>query len=233
MGAEEKVSLKILEELGAKPSISEEHGLALIRDTDLKIFSPGISTAGFAEIRMANGNPDRHIVATTIDQQGLEFANQVIGEVGLQDRIKTKLEDLRDGGYPDDSFDFIYARLVLHYLSTQDLDLVLGKLAKSLKYEGRMFVVVRSEKNMDRTDPNVTYDSATKLTTYPTYRPDGSINAKHTRYFHTPESITSHFGNAGLKVNDLQEYEEQLYGDFMRKEISQTKDHVIEFIATK
>ena len=36
-----------------KPSISEEHGIKLIKDTDKNILSIGISTAGSAEIEMA------------------------------------------------------------------------------------------------------------------------------------------------------------------------------------
>lgn len=72
------MKIEILEELGAKPSTSEERGLAQIRGTDLTIFSPGISTAGFAEIRMAKQNPNRKIIATTIDKEGLNFARDII-----------------------------------------------------------------------------------------------------------------------------------------------------------
>lgn len=55
------MNIEILKELGAKPSTSEERGLTLLRNTDLMVFSPGISTAGFAEIRMAKANSDRKI----------------------------------------------------------------------------------------------------------------------------------------------------------------------------
>ena len=233
MGTEEKNSVKILEELGAKPSESEEHGLSLISDSDLAIFSPGISTAGFAEVRMARGNPRRHIIATTIDREGLDFAENIIRDVGLQNQIEAKLEDVRNSEYPVNTFDFIHARLVLHYLSAQDLDKVLSKFASFLKPNGRFFAVVRSEKNINSDDPNVSFNPDTRLTTYPNYDPSGSVESNSTRYFHTPETITAHMETAGLKVSGLQEYEEQLYKDFMRREISPTKDHVIELVASK
>ena len=228
------MGVNILEELGAKSSISEEHGLALIKDTDMTIFSPGISTAGFAEIRMAQGNPNRKIVATTIDQKGLDLAKDMIGKVGLQGQIDTRLEDLRDDWvYPENHFDYIYARLVLHYLSQQDLDKVLAGFSKSLKSGGRAFIVVRSVKNVDYDNPDTTYDEETKLTKKVYRGKDGEIEGQSVRYFHTPESISEHLKKAGLEVGEVEEYQEQLYKDFARKEISPRKDHLIEVVATK
>lgn len=228
------MGIEILEQLGARPSTSEENGLMLIKDSDLTIFSPGISTAGFAEIRMAKGNPERKIIATTIDQNGLQFAQDVINKVGLEDRIETKLEDLRDEwNYPSDYFDYIYARLVLHYLSRQDLDKVLAGFSGSLKADGRVFVVVRSEKNVDKNDPDYSYDPETSLTKVPYRGKDGNIEGWGGRYFHSPETISEHLQKAGFAVTDLKEYTEQLYKDFMRKEISPNIDHVIEVLASK
>lgn len=56
-----------------KPSISEKHGISLIKKKDKNILSIGISTAGSAEIEMARKNPNSNIIATTIDAKGLEF----------------------------------------------------------------------------------------------------------------------------------------------------------------
>lgn len=182
----------ILDELGAKPSISEEHGLALLSKTDLNVFSPGISTAGFAEIRMAKQNKERKIVATTIDDKGLDFANEVIKQMGLGSQIETRNEDLRSSDYPENYFDFIYARLVLHYLSYSDLDNVLSMFYKSLKNNGRVFVVVRSIKNVDYNDPNITFDSNTKLTTIYYRNKEGQVDGNSVRYFHTPKSMSEH-----------------------------------------
>ncbi len=223
----------ILTSLGAQPSVSEERGLALLNDTDLVIFSPGISTGGFAEIRMAKSNPSRHIISTTIDDKGLSFAQEVIETSGVKNQIDTKLEDLRDMNYPEDYFDFIYARLVLHYLSAQDLDAVLHRMYLSLKKNGRIFVVVRSIKNPNTNDPEYTYDPVTKLSRDVHRRADGSIEATSVRYFHSPESISEHLESAGFHIVAIEEYQERLYKDFMRKEISPNIDHLIEVVATK
>src|SRR3989344_4674062 len=119
-----------LDKLGAKPSVSEEHGLALLRPTDKLIFSPGISTGGFAEVRMALEAPGRKIIATTIDRKGLAFTDDLIAKLGLSSQIETKFENLLDPWeYAPDSFDFIFARLVLHYLPAADLDTVLRNFA--------------------------------------------------------------------------------------------------------
>jgi len=228
------MKIEILEELGSKPSISEERGLAQLRESDRMIFSPGISTAGFAEIRMAQQNPNRKIIATTIDLDGLRFARQTIAQVGLDDQIDTREQDLRsEWNYPENYFDFIYARLVLHYLSAQELDLVLAGFNKSLKPDGKTFIVVRSVKNVDPNDVNNSYDPTTKLTTVTYKNSDGQVVGSGSRYFHTPETISKHLNTAGLRVDQLTEYQERLYKDFMRREVSPREDHVIEVIASK
>jgi cyclopropane fatty-acyl-phospholipid synthase-like methyltransferase len=226
-------AFKLLEELGAKPSASEERGLALLRQSDQLVFSPGISTAGFAEIRMVQGYQDRNVIATTIDRDGLQFAQDIIQQVGLTGQIETRLEDLREGNYPADTFDFIYARLVLHYLSFQDLNAVLAKFATVVKQDGKVFTIVRSEKNVDRNNQNISFDPQTRLTTEQYYGKDGKAEGSSTRYFHTPESITTHMKAAGFRIDSVEEYQERLYKDFMRKEISPVEDHVIEVVATK
>jgi len=210
----------ILQEIGAKPSISEEHGLELISPSDLSVFCPGISTGGIAEIRMASSCPDRRVVATTIDPKGHEFALANVNELGLGEQIEIKLEDLtKEFPYNPDSFDFIYARLVLHYLSYQDLGAVLSRFRQAIKPSGRLFVVVRSEKNV--AGRGLPYDPETRFTR----EPWGA------RYFHTPESITNHLIEAGFEIVSLDEYQEQLYVDFMRTKVAPVKDHVIEVLA--
>lgn len=231
--SKEVTKTEILESLGAKPSISEEHGLSLINQDDLVVFSPGISTAGFAEIRMARANPLRKVVATTIDERGLKFAQEVIDEVGLQDQIETKLEDLREAGdYPSEYFDFIYARLVLHYLSAQDLDKVLANFHRTLKPDGKLFIVVRSAKNIPN-NGDIAVDEKTKLTSIPHRNAQGQVTYLETRYFHTPDSIRQHLEQASFDIKHIEEYQEQLYKDFMRKELSPNFDHVIEVQAAK
>ncbi|MFZ3301659.1 MAG: class I SAM-dependent methyltransferase [Microgenomates group bacterium] len=223
--------MDILEELGSKPSISEENGLLKLRSTDNIIFSPGISTAGFAEIRMVKDNPDRKVIATTVDQKGLEFANETIKKLGYEKQIETRLEDLsKEWNYPENYFDFIYARLVLQYLSSQDLDKVLAWFYSSLKSGGLLFVVVRSVKNVSSKDQVIKFDSLTKMTTYKDGDMAGGIAI---RYFHTPETMTVHMSKAGFIMNEIKEYKERLSKDFMRKKLSDDENHLIEVTCSK
>lgn len=233
MGNQLDQNPEILEKLGGKPSPSEERGLSLLQDSDLLIFSPGISTAGFAEIRMARQVPNRKVIATTIDQKGLDFARGIIENVGLDTQIETRLEDLREpSDYAANSIDFIYSRLVLHYLSAQELNSVLSNFYKMLKPGGRVFIVVRSVDNIP-IDPDVDFDPETKLTTIPHKNPDGSTRHVETRYFHTLDSIQSHLELAGFKISDISESKEQLYKDFMRVEPAPRKDFLIEVVVHK
>ncbi len=228
------MSVEVLRKLGANSSKSEERGLAEMRRTDLMVFSPGMSTAGSAEIRMVMGELGRKIIATTIDERGMEYAREVIREMGFSSQIEIRLEDLRDEwNYPDGCFDFIYARLVLHYLAEKDLDKVLSGFEKSLKHGGRTFIVVRSIKNVDESDPGYSYDPITKLTTISYPRADGTREVGDPRYFHTVETIRQHLDLAGLQIVRLEEYGEQLYKDFMRTQLSPIFDQVIEVVASK
>lgn len=225
----------MLEELGSKPSISEERGLSQIKNEDLMVFSPGVSTGGFAEIRMAKQNKNRKIIATTIDKEGLVFAKDTISKTDLGDQIEIRDEDLRSGwNYPDNYFDFIYARLVLHYLSAQDLDKVLARFYKSLKPEGRIFVVVvGSLKKLDSDNSNSLYDPETKFTKVIYKNSEGLVVGNGFRYYHTPDTISEHLTRAGLHIDNITEYKEKLYKDFMRREMSSKESGLIEVVASK
>ena len=57
-----------------KPSKSEKRGLKLLHPNMKNILSVGISTGGSAEINIAKKCPDAKIIATTIDEKGLQFS---------------------------------------------------------------------------------------------------------------------------------------------------------------
>ncbi len=129
--------------LGAKFSPSEKKGVSLLEDTDVLVFCPGISTCGFAEIKMALQNKNRQIIATTLDTKGFEKTKKIIEQQGLSDQIRVKIEDVtKPMAYNDNYFDFIYARLILHYLTKQELDRTLTEFYRVLKPNGRVFIVV-------------------------------------------------------------------------------------------
>lgn len=108
--------------MNIQASASEDHGIAALTDQDLKVFSVGISTGGIAEMRMAELNRKRHIIATTIDQDGVAFAKEQIAELHLENQIDAKVEDVSEPlPYANNHFDYIYARLVLHYLPKTNL----------------------------------------------------------------------------------------------------------------
>jgi len=215
-------------------SISEEHGLVAIPTGSLSIYSVGVSTAGAAEVRMAQTNPKLHIIATTIDKQGVADSQAMIKQQGLDSQIEVKLEDAAQKlPYADNTFDYIYARLVLHYLTKQQLPEALAELRRVLKPGGTIFIVVRSTKNIDASPPRASnYDDHTGLTTYTT-RPNTEIAEVRKRFFHTPESIAQYVQDAGFTITHQEQYDERLFHDYGRTIPAQHSDDLLEVIATK
>ena len=210
------------------PSLSEDHGIEALTPQDKTIYSVGISTAGVAEMRMAMSDPKRHIIATTIDRVGAEFAKKHIAEAGLLEQIEVKIEDVAlPLAYPDEHFDTIYARLVLHYLTKPVLESTLKELHRILKTRGKLFVVVRSVDCTEVKDTGSTFDPNTGMTTY-------SLKGKSiSRYFHSEDSIQKHLKAAGFQIKHVKSYEEQLCDDFQRLKPSKDIDSLIEVLAIK
>lgn len=208
-------------------SISENHGLSLVFDQDEDIYSVGISTGGIAEIRMARAHPNRRIVATTIDLEGANFAQDQIKEALLSDRITVRIEDVAKSlPYQDESFDFVYARLVLHYLPKTDLQNALQELHRVLKPTGRIFVVVRSTACLEAQQGFCNIE--TGMTTYTSK--NGGI---YSRCFHSEDSISDCLEKAGFHITHVKSYEEQLCIDFQRTKLSSNSDSLIEIYASK
>lgn len=216
-----------------KASISEDSGIAVLGD-ELQILSIGISTGGVAEIRMAEADPRRHIIATTIDEEGAAFARKYIAEKHLDNQIETKIEDVAEPlPYTDAYFDYVYARLVLHYLSKDKLVNALAELHRVLKPGGKLFVVVRSTKCPDATREEAQFDPETNLTTCTFTDEETGKTYSYSRYFHTEESISKYVTEAGFNIAYTKSYDEHLYVDFMRTELSPKTDNVIELLAVR
>jgi ubiquinone/menaquinone biosynthesis C-methylase UbiE len=215
-------------------SISEDNGLATLTDDDLEIYSVGMSTGGVAEIRMARANPKRQIMATTIDEEGVAVAKKHITKNGLERQIETKLEDVSQPlMYKDNAFDYVYARLVLHYLPEQDLVKALAELHRILKPGGRLFVVVRSTQSSPVKREDSAFDPVTHLTTF-SYTDETTGKKKFPRrFFHTEESISKYVRDAGFNIQYVKSYDEDLFVDFMRTIKSPEQDNVIELLAVK
>lgn len=210
------------------PSISENNGIAILENKDQKIYSVGISTGGVAEMRMVKDHPNRTVIATTIDPIGETFARVQIENAELSSQIQVKIEDItKPLPYPNAHFDYIYARLVLHYLPKKDLQYALSELTRVLKHNGKIFVVVRSVDCPEAKSEGSSFDTNTNLTTY------CANGTWHSRYFHSEESIQQHLISSGLLVKHVLSYKEQLCSDFQRMIPSKHVDALIEVLATK
>ena len=207
-------------------SISEKNGLELIEENDLNILSIGISTSGSAEIKMAKKNPYSKIIATTIDEKGINIVKENIEKESLNNQIEVKLEDVtKKSNYPDNYFDYIYARLVLHYLNNKDLENALEELNRILKPNGKIFIVVRSTNAWEAKLDGTTYDEETGFTKHPDIR--------SYRRLHTEESIKEFLEKAKFKVKHTKVYDEYLSPDFDRKNMNDKASELIEVLATK
>ena len=211
-------------------SRSEENGLRLLKPSDQRVLSVGISTAGGAEVRMLESSESRTIVATTLDSSGIANITSILKAQGLSDRVEVRLEDISDPhlSYHDDEFDYVYARLVLHYLSAQQLRTALESLRRVVKPKGRLFVVVRSTDCAELKDGSIDFNESTRLTTYRT--PSGTVAS---RYFHTQESISKAIEDAGFKVENIQSFDEELSPGFMRNTNIWVTNNLIEVLASK
>jgi ubiquinone/menaquinone biosynthesis C-methylase UbiE len=220
--------------MSATTSVSEDNGISVLTDDDLDIYSVGISTGGVAEIRMAKMNPKRHIVATTIDEAGAALTRQHIIAAGFERQIDTKIEDVSQPlNYKDSSFDYVYARLVLHYLPKHSLESALSELYRILKPNRKLYIVVRSTDCPATKLADNTFDPASGMTTYTYVDPVSGKRQRLHRFFHTEESIKKYVSDAGFHVAYAKSYDEHLYADFAREVKSPDIDNVIELTAVK
>ena len=212
-------------------SPTEAYGLGLLTETDKSVLSVGISTAGAAEIQMAQRLSERRIIATTIDRSGVGLAQDAVKNAGVSDQVEVRLEDIAsDLPYADETFDFIYARLVLHYLPKQQLEKAVQNIARVLRDSGKLFVVVRSTDCLEAKDPKSLYDSTTCMTTYHTIdHPDVTAS----RYFHSDASIKDVLTRHGFVIDELTHVKEALAFGFERDILSTHKDDLIQLVAHK
>jgi len=216
-----------------KKSESENDGLALVGSTALNIYSPGISTGGFTEIIMALDNPQRKITATTIDENGIQETEKLVKQYGVESQVTLKLEDVSQKlPYEDASFDFIYARLVLHYLPKAQLAAAMSELHRILKPDATFFVVVRSF-DWESEVPEKTTDPETELTSYPEYDEAGHVIKTVQRNLQTVESITRYLNQAGFKIENIKELQETIYGGYLRVRPNKLPSNLIEVVARK
>ena len=191
----------------------------------VNILSVGISTNGNAELEMLN-RFNGSIVATTIDKKGIEKTKEIIKD---NNRIVLKLEDVRDKDiYPNNYFDYIYARLVLHYLSDLELKEVLKEFKRILKDDGYLYIVVRSDKCDEIKNGFINYDEDTGMTEHVTF--NGVVDR---RRFHNYESISNAINECGLNIKSIKDYDETLFVDYERTIPVSVRNNLIEVVCFK
>ncbi len=216
-----------------KSSKSEKRALKLLDEKIENILSIGISTGGSAEVNFARKCPKAEIVATTVDEKGLEFTNEKLKAFEVGKRIVTKLEDVsKKMPYKDNTFDFVYARLILHYLTKQQLEDALSEIFRVLKPNGKFFVVARNNKEWELTKPEfiISYDEETNITTY--YE-QWAYKIIRKRQFLSEEQLNELLNRHNFKILSCKSYREYLYTDYERTIKSNKPNFLTELVATK
>lgn len=218
-----------------KYSKSERRGLKLLKNEMKNILSIGISTGGSAEIKMAKKCPNAKIIATTIDKKGLKFSKEKISEFKEKEQIEVKLEDIsKSMKYEDNTFDFIYARLVLHYLNKEELNNALKEIYRVLKPNGIFFIVARNKKEWEisKKEYVIEYDDKTNITTYYV---QGKKDKIEKRQFLSEEEILEVLLKHKFKIKRKKSYKERLYTDYerTRKNRSKKPNSLTEVVAYK
>ena len=218
-----------------KSSKSEKRGLTLLKPTMENILSIGISTGGIAELKMARKCINAKIVATTIDEKGLNFSREKLSQFEEYNRIETKIEDVaKPMPYDNDTFDFIYARLVLHYLTKQQLECALNEIYRVLKPNGTFFIVARNNKEWELTKPEfiISYDEESNMTTYyEQWKKEVVRKRQFLSELQLKEILTKH----NFIIKKIKSYREYLYTDYERtnKNKSKKPNYLTELVATK
>ena len=218
-----------------KPSKSEKRGLKQLKSTMKNILSIGISTGGSAEINMAKTCPEAKIVATTIDKKGLKFSIEKMSNYKEFAQIEAKIEDVsKPMIYADNTFDYVYARLVLHYLNKQQLNDALNEIYRVLKPNGTLFVVARNNKEWELRKPEfvISYDEETNITTYYSQWQKNNIDK---RQFLSEEQLKEVLTAHNFKIKSVKSYRERLYTDYerTRKNRSKKPNYLTEVVAVK
>lgn len=154
---------------------------------------------------------------------------------GLEDRIELKIEDIsKKLPYRDNYFDFVYARLVLHYLDNKQLEKSLSEIYRVMKCDSKFFIAVRSIEEWEAKLEGSTFNEETGITKYPDIKTLGTDKVRYIeRRLHSKDSMKQYLLKAGFKIDYIQEYEEYLYRDYERIEVNPKPNKIIEVCARK
>lgn len=210
-------------------SITENNAIKLFDSIEFNnIKSIGISTAGFIEGYYASKG--KKVVATTLDNDGIEYMKTILNDVNGCGNIVYRCEDASKISIdPDNSFDILYSRMCLHYLTDDELSVALSDCYRILKPNGIFFIALKSANDRMAKANNSKIDEKTGLTIVSDYE----LYANQNRRFHTIESISEAVKKSGFKVESVIELKERLCKDWERKILSDSDATVIQLVARK
>ena len=210
-------------------SITENNAINLFDKIEFNsIKSIGISTAGFIEGYYASKG--KRVVATTLDNDGIEYMKSALKDVKGSNNIEYRLEDAsKISNDKDNSFDILYSRMCLHYLTDDELSLALNECYRILKPNGIFFIALKSANDRMAKSSNSKIDDKTGLTVVSDYE----LYSNQKRRFHTIESISEAVQKAGFRIESIDELKERLCKDWERKILSDSDATVIQLIVRK
>lgn len=210
-------------------SITENNAIKIFDSIEFNsIKSIGISTAGFIEGYYASKG--KKVVATTLDNNGIDYMKTILNDVNGCENIEYRCEDAsKKSKDEDNSFDALYSRMCLHYLTDDELAIALNDCYRILKPNGIFFIALKSANDRMAIASNSKTDSKTGLTTVSDYKLYGNQN----RRFHTIESISNSVEKAGFIIEEITELKERLCKDWERKILSDSDATVIQLITRK
>lgn len=209
-----------------KYSPTEQHAIDFLEGFSFETLkSIGISTAGYFEGYWAERG--KKIVATTLDTKGMEYTKNLLKEV---ENLTFQIEDVTQN-MPEKNctYDVVYSRLCLHYISDIELKKALTECYRVLKKDGQIIVIVKSLNDWTAKTEGAYYESETGYT----YTPSIKRYSKTSRRLHSVQSITEALSAAGFKVWYSNEFTEIIYEDYERTVVEVPDATLIEVYGTK
>lgn len=124
-----------------KYSPTEQHAIDFLEGLSFEtIKSIGISTAGYFEGYWAERG--KKVIATTLDKKGMRYTKNLLKEV---ENLTFQIEDVTQN-MPEENgtYDVVYSRLCLHYISDIELKKALTECYRVLKRDGAIIIIVKS-----------------------------------------------------------------------------------------
>lgn len=210
-------------------SVTENNAIELFDNIDFNnMKSIGISTAGYIEGYYASKG--KKVVATTLDNDGIEYMKSILKDVDGCNNIEYRCEDAsKKSQDADNSFDILYSRMCLHYLTDEELESALSDCYRILKPNGIFFIALKSANDRMAISSNSKIDEKTGLTEVIDYQ----LYANQKRRFHTIESISNAVEKAKFKIDNIVELKERLCKDWNRQQLSDSDATVIQLIVRK